>query len=105
VPELGHDLAAGRVHGARHGLPARDLLGRVQAGHVGVALALVADGGGFGDQQAGAGALGVVGRHQRGGHGVRRAVARERGHDDAVGELQVAGGGGVKEGGHVNNGV
>jgi len=100
VPQLHHDLAALGVHGFGHALPAVELLGAVEAGHVGVALALVADGGGFGDEQARAGALRIVGGGDVGRNGVRRAVARERRHDDAVGELQVAGLYGVEKGGH-----
>jgi len=47
MPQLHHDLAARSVHGGCHLLPARDLLGRIQAGHIGIALALVADGRGL----------------------------------------------------------
>ncbi|MNS79694.1 hypothetical protein D3C72_1133550 [compost metagenome] len=100
VPQLHDDLAALGVHGVGHALPAFELFGAVEAGHVGVALALVADGGGFGDEQAGAGALGVVGGGDVGRDRVGRAVARERRHHDAVGELEVAGLDGVEKGGH-----
>jgi hypothetical protein len=60
VPELDDDAPAGGVDGVRHPAPARDLLGRVDAGRPGVALALLRDLRGFRDQETGAGALGVV---------------------------------------------
>ena len=97
MPQLRHDGAAGLVHGFGHALPAVELLGAVQAGHVGVALRLRADGGGLGNQQAGAGALRVIGGHQRRGDGARRAVARQRRHGNAVVQPQGAGGGGLVE--------
>jgi len=100
MPELHHDLAAGLMHGMGHLLPAVELLGAIQAGHVGIALGLVGDGRALAHDQPGAGALGVVQRGQRARNGIGRAVARERRHDDAVGELQVACGGGFKERGH-----
>lgn len=100
MPELHHDLAANVVHGFRDLLPAIQLRGAIEAGHVGIALALVADGRGFGDQQAAAGALGVVLGHQGHRNGVGRPVAGERCQHDAVGQLQIAGLGGVEQGGH-----
>jgi hypothetical protein len=71
-------------HAIRDLAPARDLLLRVDAGRVLVALALLRDLARFGDQQAGRGALAVVLhrkriRHQAGRH---RAVARQRRHDE-----------------------
>ena len=105
VPQLHDDLAALGVHGVGHLFPGGDLLGAPDARHVGVALALVADGGGLGDDQPGpggrVGALAVVGRHAGIGQRAGRAVARERGHDDAGGQAQCASGEGVKQGGHV----
>ena len=100
MPELHHDLAAGLVHSMGHLLPAVELLGAVQARHVGITLGLVGDGRAFAHDQAGAGALGVVLHGEVVGDGVGRAVARERRHDDAVGQLQVASGGGVEQRGH-----
>ncbi|CPJ02967.1 Uncharacterised protein [Bordetella pertussis] len=91
MPQLHHDRAAGRVHRVRHAPPAGQLFGRVQPRHVRVALALVGNGGGFGDDQAGAGALHVVGGRQGRRHGIGRTVARQRRHHDAVGEPQLAG--------------
>ena len=89
VPQLAVDAAAARMHGLGHLPPAIELLGAVEARHVGVALALMGDGRAFADDQPGAGALRVVLRHQRRGDGVGRAVARERRHDDSVGQMQV----------------
>jgi len=100
VPELDDDLAARGVDRVGHAPPAGQLFFRIQAGHVGIALALVADGRGFRDQQAGAGALAVIGGRDGQGYGARRPVAGQRGHDDAVGELQVADGDGVVQRGH-----
>ena len=100
VPQLHHNFAVGLVDGLGHFFPAVELLGAVQAGHVGVALRLRADGGGFSDQQAGAGALGVVLRHQRGRDGVWGAVARQRCHRNAVGQLQATGLNGIEQSGH-----
>jgi hypothetical protein len=40
MPQLHHDAPAFGMHGIGHLLPAVQLLGAVQAGHVGIALAL-----------------------------------------------------------------
>ena len=90
MPELHHNFAALVMHRFGDMLPAVKLLGAIQAGHIGIALALVADGGGFGNQQPGRGALGIVLSHQGCGNGVRRAVARQWRHHDAVGKLPIA---------------
>ena len=55
------------------------------------ALALLAVGRRFGDEQARRGALGIVLCHQRRGTGVGRAVARQWRHHDAIGQLKLAG--------------
>ncbi|MBC6950377.1 PDZ domain-containing protein [candidate division KSB1 bacterium] len=47
MPELRHDAAAPRVHGVGHLPPARELLCAVQARHMRIALALLADGRAF----------------------------------------------------------
>src|SRR3546814_10069897 len=60
MPELQEDSAAGPVHGIGDLLPAGDLFGAVDARGGLVALAFGADLGGFGDDQAGAGALAVI---------------------------------------------
>jgi hypothetical protein len=91
VPQLRHDQAAGRMHGGRDLAPALDLLGRPQPRRVGVAHALRRDGRGLGQDQARAGALGVVLDHQVVGHPARVGMhARQGRHDDAVGQRQVA---------------
>ncbi|MNV30487.1 hypothetical protein D3C71_1217590 [compost metagenome] len=97
VPQLHHDLAAGVMHGAGHLLPAIQLLGAVQTGHIGIALGLRADGRGLGNDEAGTGALRVVGGNQVGGDGLGRAVARQGRHGNAVGQLKVACAGGFKQ--------
>src|SRR5258708_29094701 len=61
---------------------------------------LVADGRAFADQQAGAGALGVVGDHDVVGQGLGCAVARQRRHGDAVGQAQFASLYGIEQRGH-----
>ena len=76
VPELHHDFAAFVMHRFGDVLPPVELLGAIQARHIGITLGLMADGRGFGDQQAGRGALAVVLSHQRGRNGVGCAVAR-----------------------------
>ena len=91
VHELRDDRAAARVHGVGDQAPARDLLVGVQARRARVALA---DRGGLralGDDQPGAGALGVVLGVQRGRDAAGAgAVARHRRHHEAVGELELA---------------
>ena len=77
------------MHRFGDALPAVELLGAVQAGHISVTLRLVADRRGFSDQETCRGALGIVLGHQCGRNGVGRAVARQRRHHDAVGKLQV----------------
>jgi len=92
VPDLQHDAPAGGVHRVGDLLPAGDL-------GVGVDAGLVPEGGvarhrhrRLGDQQAGAGALGVVGGHQLTGHvAVLGAAAGQRRHQNAVGQDEVAG--------------
>ena len=100
VPQLHHNLATRLVHRMGYLLPAVELLGAVQARHIGIALALRADGGGLGDDEAGRGALGVVGGHQGVGYRPRSPVARQGRHDDAVGHGNLADLEGVEEGGH-----
>jgi hypothetical protein len=92
VPELQHDLAAFGMHGIGHDLPALDL-------RVGVDAGFHPEGGvafhhhrGLGDDESGAGALRIIFGHQRRGIviGISPA-ARERGHEDAVGQLESTG--------------
>ena len=92
VPDLKHDSPTGGMHRVGHLLPAGDLCLRMDAG-------LVPEGGvafhrhrRLGDEQAGAGALGVVGGHQLTGHvAVLGAAAGQRRHQNAVGQDEVAG--------------
>src|SRR3990167_6719331 len=91
VPQLQNDFAACSVHGLGHIAPATYLLIRPDTGGIRVADAHWGHGGGFTDDQAGAGALHVVLGHQRVGHAAFiGAAAGQRGHDDAVIELQIA---------------
>ena len=98
VPDLRVDVAAGIVDGGGDGLPGFDLLLRPEAGDVGVADAEGIDGGAFGDDEAGGGALGVVVDHDGSGDVVGGAAqAGEGGHEDAVGEVEIAELDGVEE--------
>ena len=99
MPQLHYHLATTVVDGAGHFLPAIQLLGAIQAGHVGIALALRADGRGLGDDEASTGTLAVVLRHHLGRHGIRGPVARDGGHHDAIGQAHVTHMGGRKQGG------
>jgi hypothetical protein len=87
--QLHEDLAALGVYGRRRGLPRVHLLRVVQPGDAGIAQAIGAGRGAFGDDQTGRRTLPVVGGHQRircvpG----RRATAGHRRHHDAVGQMQ-----------------
>ena len=108
MPELHDDFAASGMYRCSDRLPGLHLFFAPDAGHVGVALSLVTDGGGFGNDQScpilGVGALGVVGGHQGRGHGTGCAVAGERGHDNAVGNGDGAELGGIKQSSHAVKG-
>ena len=89
VPQLEHHASAGGMHCVRDLAPAGDLLRRMNSRRAQIALAQGTDLGRFADDQAGAGALRIVGGMQVGGNiAVRGAVARQRRHRDAVGEPQ-----------------
>jgi hypothetical protein len=91
MPQLQDDPAASLVHGVGGQFPAFHLRVVPDAGRVRVAHALGRDRRGLGDDQAGIGALAVVLGHQRIGHAAfTGAAARERGHDDAVGQRESA---------------
>jgi hypothetical protein len=91
VPELREDLSARAMHRVGHGLPARHLLGGMDARRADVADALWAHLHRLGDDQPGGGALGVVGRGERIRHvAVGCAAARHRRHDQAVAQREVA---------------
>jgi hypothetical protein len=85
VLELQEHMTPGRPDGVGDAAPARNVLGAVDTGDIGVGLTHLVRGGGLGDDQARAGPLGVIGRHQVRRGAVRaRAVARQGGHHQAV---------------------
>ena len=101
MPDLRVDVAPGVVDGGGDGLPGFYLLLRPEAGDVGVTDAERIDGCAFGDDEACAGALGVVVDHDGGGDVVGGAAqAGERGHEDSVGKVEVTELDGVEEGRH-----
>jgi len=99
VPELQDDATALVVHRPGDLLPALDLLGAVDAGSPGVALAFGADLGGLADDQAGAGTLGVIGGVEFAGDvaGLQAALAGEGGHHHRVGKLEATQLGGLEQ--------
>jgi len=89
VEQLDEDAPVRRVDGLGHNLPAGLLVGGVEARPVVVPGALGGHGGGFGDDQAGPGALGVVLSRERGGDAVLVGPgAGQGGHHDPVGQLE-----------------
>ena len=91
VPELDGDPAARRMHRSSHLFPAGDLLLRMDARRARIAMSLRTDRRRFGQDQTGRSALAVVldrqiGRHVAGAG----AIARQRGHDNAVGQVDGA---------------
>jgi hypothetical protein len=85
VHDLDEDTAARGMHGGGHLLPPRDMRWAVDARRREVALAVIGRLGAFGDDQADAGALGII----FGGQFSRRAVelgaaASHRGHHQTV---------------------
>ena len=92
MPELQEDPAALGVDGIGDFFPTRHLGRGVDAGFPSAEGRIALNHhGGLGDKQSGAGALGIILRHDLGRHvlGIRPA-ARERRHQDAVGERQGA---------------
>ena len=87
MPKLHDHFAAFGMHRRSDRLPSLDLFCRPNAWHIGVSLALVADGGCLGDDEAcarcGVGALGIVFRHERIRQSPWRTVASQRGHHNA----------------------
>ena len=91
MPELQKDPAARAMHGIGHALPAGDLVGAVDAGRTRIADALRRHLRRLADDQAGAGALRVIGGVERPGHVARPgAIARHRRHHHAVGQRERA---------------
>ena len=98
MPQLQHDLATRGVNSIGHLAPAGDLFWRINPRGIEVALGHRADLAGFGDDQAGAGPLAVI----LDGHRTRPValdgpITGQRGHDDAVGQGDVADFDGVKQ--------
>ncbi len=91
MPDLGEDVPSGGMDGGGDGFPCLGLLAGPEAGYVGIADAKGIDGDTFAQDEAGRGALRVVLSDDRGGNVVGgTAQARERGHEDAVGKVEVA---------------
>ncbi len=89
MPQLQEDLAAGCMHRLGNFFPRLHLRLAVDAWREYIALALSGNLGGFGNDQSGVGALHVVfGRQIAGDVVFLRAAARERRHDDPIGQLQ-----------------
>ena len=89
MPKLNDDGPAFGVHGVGDGFPAADLIVRVTARRIRIALRLRRDLGRLSDDQAGRGALGVIFNGKRTRNQARAgAVSRQRRHHDAVGEFQ-----------------
>src|SRR5436190_19199382 len=88
MPDLDENAPAALMHGLGDLAPARDLLLRIDAGRVLVALALLRHLARLGDQKSGGGALPVILDRERARHhaGWDRAVARQGRHDEAVGQ-------------------
>lgn len=87
MPELHEDAAAPGVNGIRDFSPARNLLCRVDAGGVLIALRLLGHLGRLCDDEAGTRALGVVFCSQCAWHETRTgAVAGQGRHDDMIGK-------------------
>ena len=100
--DLDGDLAAFRMHSVGNLAPAGNLFLAVDARRAPVPLASGRGLGAFGDDQARAGALTVIFDHDIGRFVVRSgAVTRHRGHDDPVGQFDVAKGHGGEDIAHV----
>jgi hypothetical protein len=102
VPELEEDAAAGSMHALDDRAPAFDLLVGPDAGGVRIADARGRDGGRLGKDEAGGRALHVIVAHHRVWNAPRsgRSIARQRRHENAVGNFQIANLEGVEQRGH-----
>src|ERR1700737_3766178 len=92
VPQGGADPSAGGVDRVRHPSPTAHLLRAPQAGRVGPAESLRADGCCFGDDQSRGSALGIVVRLKLSRHMVDRTRPhpRQRCHDNPVRQIEIA---------------
>ena len=91
VPKLEEHSSARRMHSLGDDSPALDLLGRPDAGRIRIAHAARVHGGGLAEDQTSRRALHIVVAHQRIGDAAGAGTTtRQRRHEDAVGELQVA---------------
>ena len=100
MPQLQEDFSAALMHRLRNRLPASDLLRAMNTRRLGIALPVGRDLGRLRDDQAGAGALAVITRHQGVGHVARgSAAACQRRHQDAIGYRQGAEHGGGEQDG------
>ena len=103
VPELQEDAAALGVHGGGDLLPSGDLCVGIDTRGVRVTMAAGRDRSGLGDDQARAGTLGVIFRHQvRRDIGALGATTGQRRHQNAVRQRQGADFEGSEKGGHVS---
>jgi len=85
VHDLDEDMAALVMHSCRHLLPPDDMRGHVAARRSEVALSVIRGLSSFGDDQADAGALGIIFGGQFSRRAVElRAAAGHRGHDQTV---------------------
>ncbi len=90
VHQLHKYLAACLMHAARDLLPAVDLFVSEQTWLAGIAQAVRRRGGAFRDEQSGIGTQSVILCHQLVRYIAGCATARQRGHDDAIFQLQFA---------------
>ena len=101
VPELRENPAPRGVHRIDDGFPRLDLPGRPYPRRIGPAQAFTRDAGGFGYDEAGAGALGIIFGHERGRFmRARCARTRQRRHEDAVRDAKGADPQGLEQGWH-----
>ena len=101
MPELRDDLPAGVMHGVGHLRPAPDLLFVPQTGRVRPAETFAADPGRFGNDEAGARALGVISGHKLVGHSLPTGPRpSQRRHHNSIGEIYRTDRERVEQGGH-----
>src|SRR5262245_22146165 len=88
MPDLDEDAPAALVDAIGDLAPGLDLLLRIDAGRILIALALLRDLARLGDQKSGAGALAIIVYCKRARHhaGRDRAIACQWRHDGAIGK-------------------